>query len=227
MLFDIEYQPASRPAIHDAALERWCAYGELRGMVSRLAQSLESRQKALAFCFCKNDLASVAWYLAAIEAGHAVALLDEGISKEFKAGLISSYAPDFILTSVETTDYTRIVEAQPEYSAAATLEARNFSWRRKVVPEQTVHPDLSVLLSTSGSTGSPKFVRLSRRNVLSNAAAIRDVLEICVADRRIGSLPFHYSYGLSVLNTHLLAGASEVMTNEGLTSPAFWSAFRG
>jgi acyl-CoA synthetase (AMP-forming)/AMP-acid ligase II len=226
MLFDNEYQPVSRPAIHDAALGKWCTYGELRDVVERLAQSLVYPQKALAFCFTRNDLASVAWYLAALQAGHAVALLDEGLTKEFKAALISSYTPDFILASVDTTDYASAFEEQPGYSSASMPEPRNYSWRRKEVLEQTIHPDLSVLLSTSGSTGSPKFVRLSRKNVLSNALSISQVLEIGEEDRAISSLPFHYSYGLSVLNTHLLKGASEVMTDEGLTSPVFWKAFR-
>jgi acyl-CoA synthetase (AMP-forming)/AMP-acid ligase II len=226
MLFDNQRQTDSAAAIYDAASGKWCSYGELRALVVRLAQSLEYSQKALAFCFCRNDLASVAWYLAAMEAGHAVALLDEGLTKEFKAGLIFSYAPDFILTSVEAMDYAAALEGQPGYGAVTSVEAKNFVWQRTSPPEHTVHPDLAVLLSTSGSTGSPKFVRLSRKNILSNAQAIAEVLEISATDRAISSLPFHYSYGLSILNTHLFAGASEVMTNEGLTSPAFWSAFR-
>jgi len=226
MLFDNEYQPVSRPAIYDAALKKWCTYGELRNLVDLLAESLAYPQKALAFCFCRNDLASVAWYLAALQAGHAVALLDEGLTGEFKAALISSYTPDFILTSVDTTDYSSAIEEQPGYFAASTPVPGNYFWRRKAVLEQTLHPDLAVLLSTSGSTGSPKFVRLSGKNVMSNALSISQVLEIGETDRAISSLPFHYSYGLSVLNTHLLKGASEVMTNEGLTSPAFWNAFR-
>jgi len=226
MLFDNERQKVSAPAIHDGVSGKWSTYGELRALVERLALSLQYPQKALAFCFCRNDLASVAWYLAALEAGHAVALLDEGLSMEFKAGLISSYAPDFVLTSVEVADYTAAVEGQPGYAAEPVPDAKNYLWRRKFVPEQNVHPDLAVLLSTSGSTGSPKFVRLSRNNILSNAAAISEVLQISAADRTISSLPFHYSYGLSILNTHLYSGASEVMTNEGLTSPAFWNAFR-
>ncbi|MGH9680256.1 MAG: AMP-binding protein, partial [Candidatus Acidiferrales bacterium] len=226
MLFENERQIASAHALYDAALGKWCTYGELRDLVARLAAALDYPRKALAFCFTRNDLASVAWYLAAVEAGHAVALLDEGLTAEFKAGLISTYSPDFILTSVATTDYTEIGGEQDRYAAATTPEPRNFFWRRKSMPEGTLHPDLTVLLSTSGSTGSPKFVRLSRKNVVSNAEGISEVLEIRASDRAISSLPFHYSYGLSVLNTHLLVGASEVMTNEGLTSPAFWNVFR-
>jgi len=226
MFFAIEQHPASSPAIYDAALRKWCTYGELRERVARLAESLARPQKALSFCFCRNDLASVTWYLAALEAGHAVALLDEGLAAEFKARLISDYTPDFILTSVSATDYAQLLDAPPSYSPSPPLEGANYCWRRNAAPEHPIHPDLAVLLSTSGSTGSPKFVRLSRMNLLSNAQAISQVLEINSQDRAISSLPFHYSYGLSVLNTHFLTGASEVMTEEGLMSPSFWNAFR-
>ena len=71
-----------------------------------------------------------------------------------------------------------------------------------------LHPDLAMLASTSGSTGSPKLVRLSRENLLSNAVAIGDYLNLGAADRAITTLPMHYCYGLSVVNSHLVAGAS-------------------
>lgn len=93
-------------------------------------------------------------------------------------------------------------------------------------PARDFHPDLAVLLSTSGSTGSPKLVRLSQANILANARSIADYLVIAPDDRAITSLPIHYSYGLSVLNSHLIAGASLVLTDMSVTEPAFWSLFR-
>src|SRR5207244_9604554 len=90
----------------------------------------------------------------------------------------------------------------------------------------SLHADLALLLSTSGSTGSPKFVRLTKRNIEANAASICEALAIGPADRPITSLPMHYSYGLSVLNTHLLAGTSIVLTDEGMLASSFWNTFR-
>jgi acyl-CoA synthetase (AMP-forming)/AMP-acid ligase II len=84
--------------------------------------------------------------------------------------------------------------------------------RATTAPDRELHPDLALLLSTSGSTGSPKLVRLSHANLISNARAITAYLELTPADRGITSLPLHYCYGLSVLHSHLLAGASLVMT---------------
>ncbi len=70
-----------------------------------------------------------------------------------------------------------------------------------------LHPDLALLLSTSGSTGSPKLVRLSHRNLVTNAAAIAEYLDIRETDRAATTLPMSYCYGLSVIHSHLLRGA--------------------
>ncbi|ABL81529.1 MULTISPECIES: AMP-binding protein [unclassified Nocardioides] len=89
-----------------------------------------------------------------------------------------------------------------------------------------LHPDLAVLLSTSGSTGSPKLVRLSRANVVANARSIADYLGIRRSDRALTSLPLHYCYGLSVLNSHLVAGAAVVLTDLSVADECFWDLAR-
>lgn len=85
-----------------------------------------------------------------------------------------------------------------------------------------LHEDLALLLSTSGSTGSPKLVRLSRANLLANARSIADYLRIRPDDRALTSLPLHYCYGLSVLNSHLVSGATVVLTGLSVTDECFW-----
>jgi long-chain acyl-CoA synthetase len=211
----------SDPALYDSALAQWWSFGELREAVGRVAKSLDWSEKALAFCFCRNDFASVAWYLAAIERGHAVALLDEAMAPEFKQRLIELYAPEFLLSSADCPVY-----AAAGYTAAAPPGEGSFLWKRPWPDSRGLHPDLAVLLSTSGSTGSPKLVRLTERNLTANAHSIVQAIEMTAADRAISSLPFHYSFGLSVLHTHLLSGAPMVLTNQGLTSPGFWQVFR-
>lgn len=89
-----------------------------------------------------------------------------------------------------------------------------------------LHPDLALLLSTSGSTGSPKLVRLSRANVLANAASIATYLGLSDADRGITSLPLHYCYGLSVLTSHLLSGGGLVLTDLSVADDCFWELAR-
>ncbi|GAA1590407.1 AMP-binding protein [Actinoplanes couchii] len=87
-----------------------------------------------------------------------------------------------------------------------------------------VHPDLALLLTTSGSTGDPKLVRLSRDAVLANAGQVADSLGVTADDVAITTLPLFYSYGLSVLHSHLLRGATVVLERTGIMQKDFWAA---
>jgi acyl-CoA synthetase (AMP-forming)/AMP-acid ligase II len=87
------------------------------------------------------------------------------------------------------------------------------------------HPDLAVLLSTSGSTGSSKWVRLSHQNVSSNARSIAEYLALEPEDRAPMALPFQYSYGMSVVNSHLAVGAAIVLTEGSVSDRRFWETF--
>jgi acyl-CoA synthetase (AMP-forming)/AMP-acid ligase II len=88
----------------------------------------------------------------------------------------------------------------------------------------TVHPDLAVLLTTSGSTGNPKLVRLSRSAVRANAEQIAEALAIDGNEVAITTLPLFYSYGMSVLNSHLIRGATVVLERTGIMQRTFWNA---
>ena len=89
-----------------------------------------------------------------------------------------------------------------------------------------IHPSLAVLLSTSGSTGSPKVVRLSYDNLSENAKSISGYLNLCSLDRPITTLPMCYSYGLSVINSHLLVNATLLLTQDSVSSREFWDFAR-
>jgi acyl-CoA synthetase (AMP-forming)/AMP-acid ligase II len=97
-------------------------------------------------------------------------------------------------------------------------------WRLKMTPtpwECAPHPELALLLSTSGSTGSPKLVRLGAAALDSNARAIASYLGLTQRDRAVTGLPLSYSYGLSVLHSHLAVGASVLLTELSMADPAF------
>ncbi|WP_194291507.1 AMP-binding protein [Cumulibacter manganitolerans] len=81
---------------------------------------------------------------------------------------------------------------------------------------------LAVLMSTSGSTGSAKLVALSHQNLQANATGIAATLRLEADDVAITSLPLHYCYGLSILHSHLAAGASVVLTDLPVTDEGFW-----
>ena len=111
------------------------------------------------------------------------------------------------------------VALAPDATAAAQLEARFGD-----TAPAAIHLDLALLMSTSGTTGTSKLVRLSKTAVTSNAIAIADYLELGSDDRAITALPLHYCYGLSVLTSHLAVGASVVLTEASVVDPCFWAA---
>jgi len=83
-------------------------------------------------------------------------------------------------------------------------------------PDMIADDDLAAIMYTSGTTGHPKGVMLSHRNIYSNVCSILDYLQLDHTDRVMNVLPFYYSYGNSVLHTHLAAGASIILENSML-----------
>jgi acyl-CoA synthetase (AMP-forming)/AMP-acid ligase II len=130
-------------------------------------------------------------------------MMDAHAHASLRDELIARYRPDFVLT------------ARGDQVEVVRHDARG---------ERPLHGELSVLLSTSGTTGSPKLVRLSHANVLANARSIAEYLELGPNERAISSLPFHYSYGLSVLNSHLFAGGSIVVSDASVMRPELWKS---
>lgn len=220
----LEATDGDGPALVDAASGAVWDYGELRAAVRAVASRMDRPRKSLVFCLCRNDPATVIGYLAALEAGHAVMLLDSAVRGDILADLLARYRPEIVLASAALAATTaalldheyRPVDLAWDGAARERLDATG-------VP---VHPDLGVLLPTSGTTGSPKFVRLATVAVSSNATSIATALAIAPTDRAVSSLPLHYSYGLSVLNSHLASGACIVLTDRGPLDQVFWDVMR-
>ncbi len=148
-----------------------------------------------------NTVDALVVYLAALAAGHPV-LLAPHDRPDFLRSLTDAYDPDVVAFPDGTLDERRAGSAH------------------------TLHPDLALLLSTSGSTGSPKLVRLSHENLRSNAESIAAYLDIRPGDRAATTLPMHYCYGLSVVNSHLLRGAGLILTDLSVADDRFWALFR-
>lgn len=211
-----------RTVLVDADAGSRLSLAELRDAVAVVAARLRAEVKRLAFVLCENDPRTVVAYLGAIEAGCAVALLDRATPARFAAELVRRYEPGWILGATEAIASLAGGERATIDVGGVTILALD----RRAGEPANVHDDLALLLSTSGSTGSPKLVRLRRASVEHNAGAIADALSIDEDERAIGSLPLHYSYGLSVLDSHLARGASVVFTRHPLSSAPFWDVVR-
>ena len=178
------------------------SYAELLARVYQQEQALASLgARTLGFLLCDNRLADLVLYLACLRQGHVPLLLAAQTPPEQLAALQARYKPQWIAMHGEP-------QAQPESTVAE------------------LHPVLGLLLSTSGSTGSPRLVRLSRSALQANAAAIVSYLGLSAQERAITSLPMHYSYGLSVINSHLLVGATLVLNTDSVFSREFLQRLR-
>lgn len=215
-----------RPALVDGQSGQATTYAQLAVQVGRLAERLAEAnptgEKPLCFLLTENSPATVMAYLALLQLGWPTALVNAELPGELVSGLIAKYVPECVCNASASGVWP--FEANV-YQDVLLREEVRVAFRRG--DHGGAFADgLALLLTTSGSTGSPKFVRLTGDNVAANAEAIASYLGIEASDRAITSLPIHYSYGLSVVNSHLTRGASLVCTNHSLVTADFWNAFR-
>jgi len=196
------------------------SYSELQQAVQSFKVHWQARE--LVFLLLDNDLGSMVSYLSVLAAGAVPLLLAAGLPEHALRSLLDRYQPECVW---------RPASRQSELPGFETVLSQGghdlLRRRQPVVPQPgPLHPDLALLLATSGSTGTPKLVRLSAQNLLSNADSIAHYLQLDEHDRAITTLPFNYSYGLSVIHSHLRVGASVVLTRLGLFDGAFWPLLR-
>ena len=205
-------------------------YGELAEITASLQKSA---YRKLSFNMCSNSLGSLAGYASMIEAGVVPVMLSGDIDRELLSNLLKTYEPDYIWISKET-----LVEEKEFFSdyLESSIDAIDITDSiiyddyilAKTVYEnvQPIYEKLALLLTTSGSTGSPKFVRQSYDNILANTESIVEYLHIGEGERPITTLPMNYTYGLSIINTHLYVGATILVTDKTLMDRGFWNFFK-
>lgn len=179
------------------------SYRELARRVEDVARSFGPHRRLVAL-EAENTLPSLVAYLAALSSGNPLLILPLGGGPAGEA-LIAAYDPDVV---VRASNGEAVLDVRREQS------------------HHDLHPELALLLSTSGSTGSPKLVRLSSDSIQANAAAIAQYLQLRPSDTAATTLPLSYCYGMSVVNSHLLAGASLALTDLSVVDPCFWELVR-
>lgn len=179
-------------------------------------------ERSLVFVMCTNSIGSVAGYASFVNKGMVSVLLNAHLEKELLDNLVETYKPEYIWVPTEMcTEYEKY-NAQNVFSEYGyTLLKTTFDINYELYDE------LCIMLTTSGSTGSPKFVRQSYKNVESNAKSIVQYLELNSSERPITTLPMNYTYGLSIINSHFMVGATLLVTDKGLMQKEFWKFFKG
>jgi long-chain acyl-CoA synthetase len=186
-------------------------YSDLDSRVETAAQFLRQKgPRQLGLLFMGNTLPSIVAYLACLRAGHVPVLLPDTLAPDLVPPLLHNYQPDWVMRA----DQPGVVLPGSGLRYLENIQTNCQSLAQ-------LAPELGLLLSTSGTTGSPKLVRLSYRALQANADSIAEYLCLSPCERALTMLPPSYSYGLSIINSHLNAGACLVLRNTGVLSPNF------
>lgn len=175
-------------------------------------------ERCLIFILCTNSVASIVGYVSCINNNIVPVLLDANLDNDMLLSLLGKYKPKYLWLPNDKKDIFSEYTTVYEYDGYVLLATGNAGIK--------LHPELALLMTTSGSTGSPKLVRLSYENLRSNTASIVKYLELTENDRTITNLPMYYVYGLSIINTHLSVGASIVVTEHSFFQREFWQLFK-
>jgi long-chain acyl-CoA synthetase len=173
----------------------------------------EFKKRRLILFLCQNDPYIIILFSLCITNKHVPILIDKDVDDSALSEIISKYDPDFIITKKKF--YSINFEKY--------FDSDNFSVFKSLFNKQKkFHEDLALLLPTSGTTGSPKLVRISHINLLSNTQDISDYLNIKKDDVTITTMPFNYTYGMSIVITHLFKDASIVVYDGTILEKRFF-----
>ncbi|TFB53523.1 AMP-binding protein [Cryobacterium tagatosivorans] len=210
---DIEDTDLDRVAIVDGATGAATSYRTLIGQINRIAGALAARGVApgtVVGLLCPNIPAFASVFHGILRAGGSVTTIN------------SLYTPEEIQRQLEDSGAELLLTVSPLLGGArSAAQAAGIDDERLIVLDGAAgHPSLADLLAqgadaprvsfdpashvavlpySSGTTGRPKGVRLSHRNLVANVQQARDLIGVVPDDRVLALLPFFHIYGMTVL----------------------------
>lgn len=214
MFLGIDRQPSGALALKDN--EGYIlTYGELVKEVRSFCPDIKTG--AVVFQLCKNTVGSMVGYLSFVERGVVPLMLSSKIDNELLESLLETYTPAYLWVPTEEVEKFHF-KALYSNLGYTLLETEN-----ELYP---INDKLQLLMTTSGSTGSPKLVRYKKGNLEANAKNVAIVFGWSSAERPVCDLGMQYTMGLNVINTHLYVGATVLLTTYNLFSGDFWDYIR-
>ena len=215
MFLDLNKKPKDKVAVIDdsgASL----TYGEICSFISRFAHALP--QRSLFFILAENRIGSLLGYVGALSSSVVPLMISSKTEKTLYENLRDKYSPAYLWVPDEML-------ADLGYETTGFSEA-GYTLVKTGLQSPALYEDLALLLPTSGSTGSPKLVRHSYSNIEANAFNVLQLFGLTENERPMAVLPMHYTMGLSVITSHLLAGATLILSGRSLLDKNFWQMMR-
>ena len=186
-------------------------YGELAACPAHLHGIIPAR--SVVFLLCRNTVGGLAAYISMIENGIVPVTLNSAIDRELFDVLFDTYRPQYICLEAEQAE---------KYGFETVYEELGFAYLATKQKAYPIHEDLQLLMTTSGSTGSPKLVRYKKGNLEANAKNVAKAWDWTSEERPVCDLLMNYTMGLNVINTHLYVGATLLLVTRNITDGAYW-----
>lgn len=214
MFLDIDRQePLRTAAIDDSG--RKVSYGDIVDFVKSFGELLPRR--TLIFILSENSIGSLLGYVAALSNRIVPLILSAKTETGLYQNLYSLYRPEYLWMPKSK---------QESFGGEVVFEAWDYVLVKTGLQAPPLYDELSLLLPTSGSTGSPKLVRHSYRNIEANAENVKNLFGLTEDERAMAILPMHYTMGLSVITSHLKAGAMLILSGRSLLDADFWKTLK-
>ena len=214
MFLDLARKDRSKVAVVDDS-GRSITYGEICDFADEFARHLSSR--TLIFILSENKIGSLLGYTASLSNRIVPLILSAATEEGLYKNLLEVYRPEYLWMPNAIAERKGF---DPVFAAG------DYSLVKTGYPKVPLFDDLSLLLPTSGSTGSPKLVRHSYRNIEANADNVRRLFELDGSEKAMAILPMHYTMGLSVITSHLLAGSTLLLSGRSWLDKGFWAMLK-
>ena len=214
MYLNIERKPKELTAVVEENGARY-TYGEIELFVKEFEAWIPSR--SLIFLFCQNSMGAIAGHIACIENGIVPLMISRRMDRELQIRLIETYQPAYFWMPEDMRNF--------DLDGKTVAKKYGYALYQTGYDSPVMNEDLSMLLTTSGSTGSPKLVRHSYQNLSANAEHVAEFFGFTSDDRSWIDLQLHYTMGLNVACSSLFAGATLLMTTRTMMEKEYWEMF--